>query len=130
VAQDSVSHGKPRLMIRIIVADDSSFVRKAVRALLQSQPDFEVVGEAENGREAVQCAEALQPEVIVLDLRMPEMSGAEAAPVIWRVSPKTRIVFLSQSPATTIAALDHHTNWTHVLKSEIAQGLIAAVRSV
>lgn len=118
-------------MKRIVVADDSDFVRKAVCRLLQSQPDFIIVGQANNGREAVKKAEALQPEVIVLDVSMPELNGMEAAPIIWRLSPNTKIVFLTQYPAPSdIAGQPQNINWAYVLKSQVDEDLIATIRNV
>ena len=64
--------------IRIVLVDDHPVVRAGIRGMLAGQPDFEIVGEAENGREAVQLAAALQPDVILMDLRMPQQDGVAA----------------------------------------------------
>lgn len=82
-------------MIRVIVADDHDLVRQGVRALLENAPDIEVVGEAENGREAVELAQRLDPDVIVMDISMPEMDGIRATEQIVRLDLSARIVILS-----------------------------------
>ena len=65
--------------IRILLADDHNIMRRGLRLLLERQPGFEVVGEAADGRQAVERAEATKPDVVVLDIAMPNMSGIEAA---------------------------------------------------
>jgi chemotaxis response regulator CheB len=66
---------------KVLLVDDSATVREAVRPLFDSHPDFEVCGEAEHGREAVEKAPSLRPDLIILDLSMPVMNGLEAAPL-------------------------------------------------
>ena len=66
-------------MIRVLIADDQALVRGGFKLILESQKDIEVVGEAENGREAVELAQELAPDVILMDIRMPELDGIEAA---------------------------------------------------
>lgn len=66
-------------MIRILLADDQTLLRQGLRIILASEPDFEVVGEARNGREAIDLASTLKPDVILMDVRMPEIDGVEAA---------------------------------------------------
>ncbi|MFN7561124.1 MAG: response regulator transcription factor, partial [Prosthecobacter sp.] len=80
---------------RILLADDHSVVRSGFRALLAAQWDMEVVGEASNGREAVEMAEKFTPDVVVMDVTMPELNGIEAARQITKMLPKTRILALS-----------------------------------
>jgi DNA-binding NarL/FixJ family response regulator len=79
---------------RVLLCDDSPQIRELVRVVLELEGN-EVVSEAENGREAVDEAERLQPDVVLLDLSMPVMDGLEALPEIKRVAPDTRIVVLS-----------------------------------
>ncbi len=81
--------------IRVVVADDTYAIRAAVRATLELDGRFEVVGEASNGAEAVQLSLSLKPEAICLDLAMPVMDGLQALPEIRSGSPNTRIVVLS-----------------------------------
>jgi DNA-binding NarL/FixJ family response regulator len=82
-------------MIRVIVADDHDLVRQGVRALLENAPDIEVVGEAENGQQAVELAKRLQPDVIVMDISMPEMDGIRATEQIAQLNLSAQIVILS-----------------------------------
>jgi NarL family two-component system response regulator LiaR len=85
--------------IRVLVADDHAIVRKGIRALLATEPDIEVVGEAENGREAVIETEKLRPDVILMDLVMPEMDGIEAIRRITARQPEARILVLTSFAA-------------------------------
>jgi len=78
-----------------MLADDHSVVRHGFRMILDAQPDLEVVGEASNGREAVERAESIQPDVVVMDVSMPELNGVEATRRIGAVSPRTRVLALS-----------------------------------
>lgn len=81
--------------IRILLADDHNVMRRGLRLLLESQPGFAVVGEAADGHTAVELAKATKPDVVVLDLAMPHLSGAEAAQRITEMLPNTAIVILS-----------------------------------
>jgi DNA-binding NarL/FixJ family response regulator len=83
-------------MIRILLADDHEFVRRGVRSLLETQPDFQICGEAVDGRQAVAMAEQLRPDVIVLDISMPEMNGLDAARSIRKTAPDSEILILRQ----------------------------------
>jgi DNA-binding NarL/FixJ family response regulator len=82
-------------MIRVAVADDQALVRSGFAVLLRSAPDIEVVGEAANGREAVELARAARPDVVLMDIRMPEMDGLEATGLITADSPETRVLILT-----------------------------------
>lgn len=81
-------------MTRVLLCDDSAQIRELVRIVLELEGN-EVVGEAGNGREAIQAAESEQPDVVLLDLSMPVMDGLEALPEIRRVAPETKVVVLS-----------------------------------
>ena len=82
-------------MIRVLVADDHGIVRAGIRHLLTTQTDFEVVGEAGDGREAVQLAESLQPDVVIMDIAMPTLNGIDAATQILKRRPSTAVIVLS-----------------------------------
>jgi two-component system response regulator NreC len=81
--------------IRILLADDHAVVRKGFRMILDAEEDFEVVGEASNGREAVEFATTLLPDIVVMDVTMPELNGIEATRRIAESSPRTRVLALS-----------------------------------
>ncbi len=81
--------------IRILIADDHAVVRRGLVMVLRLEPDFEVVGEAENGVEAVELAQQLQPDLVLLDLVMPEMDGEQALLVLRQVAPEVRVLILS-----------------------------------
>src|SRR5690242_5129938 len=80
---------------KVLLADDHAIVREGLRAILESQPDMEVVGEAETGYEALKLVKELAPHVVVMDLVMPKLNGLEAARLIHRESPSTRVIILS-----------------------------------
>ena len=81
--------------ISVVVCDDVPELRQLARAVLEEGGEMKVVGEAGNGREAIEVTERLQPDVVVLDLSMPELDGLEAIPLIHQVSPPTEIVVFS-----------------------------------
>ncbi len=81
--------------IRLLLVDDHAIVREGLRMLLQAQADMEIVGEAENGKEALAQARALKPDVVVMDISMPDMDGFEATRRIKRVLPQTAVLALT-----------------------------------
>lgn len=81
--------------VRILIVDDHDLMRRGIKALLQSHAGWEVVGEAHTGREAVTKAEELKPDVVILDISMPDLNGIEAARRIRKSSPNTEVLILS-----------------------------------
>lgn len=81
--------------IRILLADDHSIVRRGLKAALEEDTTLHVVGEAANGREAVQLAEQLTPDIAILDIAMPQLNGIDAAAQIQKASPVTKVIILS-----------------------------------
>jgi DNA-binding NarL/FixJ family response regulator len=86
---------------RVIVADDEAGIRELMRTLLSLEPDFEVVGQAGDGVEAVELVTALHPDLVVIDISMPVMDGWEAIERIRQVSPMTRVAVLSGESRTS-----------------------------
>lgn len=117
--------------IRILLADDHTVMRRGLRLLLESQPGFSVVAEAQDGRQALQEAEATQPDVAVLDIAMPNLSGIEAAERIASELPNTAIVILSMhsDEAYVLRALKVGAKG-YLLKDSAEGDLIDAIKAV
>jgi two-component system, NarL family, response regulator NreC len=79
----------------VLLVDDHALVRQGFRMIISAEPDFEVIGEASNGREAVNQAESLQPDIVLMDVSMPDLNGIEATRRIVTIAPRTRILALS-----------------------------------
>ena len=118
-------------MIRILLADDHTVMRRGLRFLLESQPDFTVVAEAADGREALQQAEATHPDVAVLDVAMPNLSGIEAAQRIAAQMPNIAIVILSMhsDEGYVLRALKAGARG-YLLKDAAEGDLIEAIKAV
>ncbi len=118
-------------MIRILLADDHGVVRDGLRALLESEPDMAVVGEADNGREAIRQARRLCPDVIVMDIAMPELNGIDATPHILENCPDARVVILSMLTTTEhIFRAFQSGALGYVLKESAGGELMTAIRAV
>ncbi len=117
--------------IRILLADDHKVMRRGLRLLLESQPGFSVVAEASDGREAVEQAEATQPDIAVLDIAMPNLSGIEAAQRISSASPHIAIVILSMhsDEGYVLRALKSGVKG-YVLKDSAEGDLMEAIKAV
>ncbi|MFM8393144.1 MAG: response regulator [Acidobacteriota bacterium] len=85
----------PEKRTTVLLVDDHAVVRQGFRMIISAEPDFEVIGEASNGREAVSAAELLQPDIVLMDVSMPELNGIEATRRIVTIAPRTRILALS-----------------------------------
>jgi CheY-like chemotaxis protein len=83
--------------LRILIVDDHEVVRRGLRSLLSSRPDWEICGEAADGRAAVDQANSLRPDVILMDVSMPDMSGTQAAKILHKELPETQVVIISQN---------------------------------
>lgn len=119
-------------MIKILIADDHPVVRDGLNAILETQPDFEVVGEAGNGREAVEKVRTLQPDVVLLDLDMPVMDGLEALRQIRGEQWATKVIVFTvfDSDERIIAAVQAGANG-YLLKGDAPrQEVFTAVRTV
>ncbi len=118
-------------MLRMLVVDDDEPVRRGVKELLETQPGWQVVGEAANGREALQKAAELSPDVVTLDITMPELDGISAAFLIHQAAPETEMLVLTQHdvPGMVRKALDAGARG-YVLKSRAGRDLVPAVEAV
>jgi DNA-binding NarL/FixJ family response regulator len=117
--------------IRLLIADDHALVRSGLRSMLQREPGVEIVGEAQNGREAVELCRSLEPDLILMDVRMPEMDGLEATRAIKQECPGTGVLMVTMHEnrdymleATKAGAAGY------VLKDASRNELISAVRRV
>jgi DNA-binding NarL/FixJ family response regulator len=117
--------------LRIIVADDHEVVRQGIRAVLQSQPDWEVCAEAGNGREAIEKTEAFRPDIVVLDVAMPEVNGLTAVREILQVLPNTKILMLTMHESEQVIreVLEAGAHG-YLLKSDAGRDLVNAVSAL
>ena len=117
--------------LRILVADDHAVVRRGVRALLEGQMDCQVCGEASTGPEAVEQTRLLDPDIVVLDLSMPELNGLDATRRILRESPRTQVLVLTMHHSEELAHQVLQAGARgYVLKSDADRELVAAVDSL
>lgn len=116
-------------MTTIILADDHQILREALRMLLESQPDFQVLAETGDGAEAARLAEKHKPDILVLDMMMPGLSGLEVARAVKRATPATKVIILSMHDAESyvVDALNAGIAG-YVLKKSSSQELIFAIR--
>lgn len=117
-------------MVRVIIADDHHLVRQGIRLLLEKAEDIEVVGEAEDGLEAVELAERLTPDIVVMDISMPRLNGTQATEQICSRLDATQVVMLSMYADETIVrqALRQGAK-AYVLKRAVGEELLLAVRA-
>jgi len=115
----------------LLIADDHALVREGMRAMLASEPNLEVVGEAENGREALELCRVLRPDLVLMDVRMPEMDGMAATRVIKGEYPSTSVLIVTthESPEYLMDAIRAGAAG-YVLKDSTKQQLLNAVRRV
>jgi two-component system, NarL family, response regulator NreC len=117
--------------IRILLADDHAVVRQGFKMILAEQPDMEIVGEAGNGREALALAESLKPDIVVMDVAMPELNGIEATRRIGESVPHARVVALSMhKDSVYVREILRAGARGYLLKDSVAGDLVSAVRSV
>lgn len=117
--------------IRILLADDHAVVRQGFKMILGEQPDMEVVGEAGNGREALQLAESLKPDLVVMDVAMPELNGIEATRRMIDAAPHARVLALSMhKDSVYVREILRAGARGYLLKDSVAGDLVFAVRAV
>jgi DNA-binding NarL/FixJ family response regulator len=119
------------MVVRILLVDDHPVVRQGLKTLLEARPEWEIVGEASDGVEALEKVAALQPDVVVLDVTMPRMNGIEACRLIQQKAPKREVLFVTQhdSPQMMREALAAGARG-YVVKSNLARDLVEAVEAV
>jgi two-component system response regulator NreC len=117
--------------LRILLADDHVVMRSGLRALLERQPNLEIVGECENGREAVELAASVRPDVVVMDVGMPVLNGIEATKAIVSKQPATAVVILSMhaDESYVMRALKAGARG-YLLKDSAAADLIGAIQTI
>jgi DNA-binding NarL/FixJ family response regulator len=117
--------------LRILIVDDHAVVRRGVRSLLESQPGWEIAAEATTGREAIDLARQLQPDIVVMDLSLPELNGLDATRQILKESPRSEVLVLTMHHSEELARNVLQAGARgYVLKSDADQNLIAAVESL
>lgn len=117
--------------IRILLADDHVMVRQGFKMILAAQPDMEIVGEAGNGREAVELAEKLRADVVVMDVAMPDLNGIEATRRLAESSPRTRVLALSMhKDSVYVREILRAGARGYLLKDAFDRDLLSAVRAV
>jgi len=117
--------------IRILLADDHVMVRQGFKLILAAQPDMEIVGEADNGREAVELAGKLHPDVVVMDVAMPDLNGIEATRRLTASSPRTRVLALSMyKDSVYVREILRAGARGYLLKDAFDRDLLSAVRAV
>jgi two-component system, NarL family, response regulator NreC len=115
----------------IILVDDHELLRQGLKLLLETQPDFHVSGQVGSGQEALALAQALQPDIIVLDMLMPGMNGLETIRILQERVPRSRIIVLSMSDEETyVRRAMQGGAMAYVLKDNSSENLVQAVRSV
>lgn len=117
--------------LRILLADDHEIVRRGLCAMLRAQPDWDVCGEASNGREAVEKALQLKPEVVILDIGMPSLNGLEATRQILKANPQIKILILTLHDSDQVVQEVLNAGARgFLLKSDAARDLVAAVEAL
>ena len=118
-------------VLRVLIADDHPLFRHGIAVLLQSLPEFEVVGEATSGEQAIDLAEQLQPDVILMDIQMPEINGIEATRRILHTSPHIRvlIVTMSEDDASVFTAMRVGARG-YILKDAQKEDMLRAIRAI
>ena len=114
---------------RILIADDHPLIRQTLRTLLEKADGIEIIAEADNGRSALEMTQRLRPDVAVVDISMPRMTGLEATAHISRLVPPTRVIILSVHNNLLEVALNHGAAG-YVLKQDSATDLVQAIEQV
>jgi DNA-binding NarL/FixJ family response regulator len=118
-------------MINILLVDDQNLIRQGLKALLELEPDLQIIGEAENGQVAIDLVQAFQPQVVLMDIRMPVMDGVTATKEICRQFPQVNILVLTTfDDDTYVSAAIEHGAKGYLLKDTPSEEIAAAIRAV
>jgi len=130
-AQEMDKGIEPKTIIRVLLVDDHEVARRGIRSVLAGNPGLEVVGESADGEEAIKKASELRPDIILLDISLPGISGIDAARSVHKISPETRVIFVSQHDSVRIAkdAMSFGASG-YVVKSDAGRDLLAAIDAV
>jgi DNA-binding NarL/FixJ family response regulator len=116
---------------RILIVDDHEIFRRGLRSLLETRPEFEILGEAADGLQAVEKAKELQPDIIIMDVSMPQLDGLQATRLIRKKLPNTKILILSQHDTShMLAAASEAGANGYVTKSQVSRCLLSALDAV
>ena len=116
---------------RVLLADDHKILRQGLQTLLQNEPDIEVVGQADNGRDAIELAKELQPDVVIMDVAMPDVSGIEATRELLNAVPTSKVVALSMhSDQRFVAGMLAAGASGYLLKDAAFEELALSIRTV
>lgn len=127
-----ISKAFPKMkLLRILLVDDHDIVRRGVQRILEQKPGLQICGEARDGREAVELTEKLQPDIVIIDIGMPELNGLEATRQIKRRVPEAEVLIFSaaEDRATVHAAFDAGARG-YLMKSDMTRYLIPAIESL
>ncbi|HUT84268.1 MAG TPA: response regulator transcription factor [Thermodesulfobacteriota bacterium] len=115
----------------IVIVEDHTLLREGLKSLLSSNPHLEIVGEAENGQDAIRCIAKLKPTLVLMDLSMPKMNGMDALKAIKKLSPETKTIVLTvhKDEEYILAALDAGANG-YIVKDSTSSELIIAINSI
>jgi DNA-binding NarL/FixJ family response regulator len=117
--------------ITVLLVDDISDLRKLLRLVLNAEQDIEVIGESQDGREAIACARKHQPGIVVLDLNMPLVNGLQALPRILEVSPQSRVIVMSGFDSIEVEKTARELGaWAYIEKGLDITNIVRAIREV
>ncbi|PYK86559.1 MAG: DNA-binding response regulator [Verrucomicrobia bacterium] len=117
--------------LRILLADDHKVVRQGTRALLSTVPEWKIVGEADNGRDAVSLTAELKPDIVILDIGMPELNGLDATRQIKKKSPETEVlIFTGQETEELVHDVFDSGARSYIMKTDAADHLIDAIKAL
>ena len=117
--------------VRLLLADDHAMMREGLKSLISKEPDFMVVGEADNGKETVELVQKCGAHVVVMDVSMPDLNGIEATRKILKINPNTKVVALSgHANRELVREMLKAGASAYILKSKAYEELVRAIREV